>query len=376
MRRVTRREALGLIGAGSGLALAAACRGGVPETAVEQAPAVASPAVTFPDGAVIRTILDDIAPDALAGGATTFHEHLQFSFRMYKSPPGPATRRASAPPTAEETAAAIELTVDEMRRARADGLHCIVDAAVGRRSDRELDNLRQMAAGSGVHVVVAGTYFKTPYPPEIVAMSEDAIADHLVEDARAQRWGAIGEVGTSMEMHPDERRFLRAVSQAHQRTGLPIFTHTEHEGCASCALEQIDVFESQGVDPARLCIGHLTDIKPEAEPLGQTAKEIAGRGAFLGFDTVGHEMSASSIPAAHKVRYVLEVLDAGYEDNLLLAADFSQSRQLKANWGHGFSTVLLQFVPKLRYAGVDEATLHKVLVDNPRRFLSFVPPAA
>ena len=80
--------------------------------------------------------------------------------------------------------------------------------------------------------------------------------------------------------------------------------------------------------------------------------------------------------AAHKVRCVLEVLDAGYEDNLLLAADFSQSRQLKANWGHGFSTVLLQFAPKLRYAGVDEATLHKVLVDNPRRFLGFVPPAA
>ena len=64
------------------------------------------------------------------------------------------------------------------------------------------------------------------------------------------------------------------------------------------------------------------------------------------------------------------------EDNLLLAADFSQSRQLKANRGHGFSTVLLQFAPKLRCAGVDEATLHKVPVDNPRRFLSFVPPAA
>ena len=377
-RRVTRREALGLIGTGTGLALASACRGGAPVTPAEQTPAEAGPApgVTFPDGAVIRTILDDVTPDALAGGATMFHEHLQFSFRMYKSPPGPATRRGSQLPTAAETVAAIELTVDELRKARADGLHCIVDAAVGRRFERELDNLRQMATGSGTHVVVAGTYFKAPYPPDVAAMSEEEIADHLVEDAGAQRWGAIGEVGTSLEMHPDERRFLRAVSQAHQRTGLPIFTHTEHEGCASCALEQLDIFESQGVDPAHLCIGHLTDIKPEAEPLGQTAKEIASRGAFLGFDTVGHEMSASSIPAAHKVRYVLDVLEAGYADNLLLAADFSQSRQLKANWGHGFSTVLLQFVPKLRYAGVDEATLHKVLVDNPRRFLSFVPPAA
>jgi predicted metal-dependent phosphotriesterase family hydrolase len=32
-----------------------------------------------------------------------------------------------------------------------------------------------------------------------------------------------------------------------------------------------------------------------------------------------------------------------------------------------------QFVPKLRHAGVKDATLHKILVDNPRRFLAFVP---
>ena len=83
------------------------------------------------------------------------------------------------------------------------------------------------------------------------------------------------------------------------------------------------------------------------------------------------------LPLQHtKVRYVLDILDAGYEDNVLLAADFSQSRQLKANWGHGFSTVLLQFAPKLKYAGVDDATLHKILVDNPRRFLAFVPQPA
>lgn len=31
---------------------------------------------------------------------------------------------------------------------------------------------------------------------------------------------------------------------------------------------------------------------------------------------------------------------------------------------------------KLRYAGVKEATLNKILVDNPRRFLAFVPKKA
>ena len=69
------------------------------------------------------------------------------------------------------------------------------------------------------------------------------------------------------------------------------------------------------------------------------------------------------------------MLEAGYEDNLLLSADSTPQPQLKANWGQGYSSVITQFVPKLRSAGVKDAVLHKVLVDNPRRLLSFVPPA-
>jgi len=30
-------------------------------------------------------------------------------------------------------------------------------------------------------------------------------------------------------------------------------------------------------------------------------------------------------------------------------------------------------VPKLRFAGVPEEAIRKILVDNPRRFLAFVP---
>lgn len=54
-----------------------------------------------------------------------------------------------------------------------------------------------------------------------------------------------------MRMHETERRFLRAVGRAHHATGLPIFTHTEHQGCRPCGLEQLDVLESEQVDNPR-----------------------------------------------------------------------------------------------------------------------------
>ena len=71
---------------------------------------------------------------------------------------------------------------------------------------------------------------------------------------------------------------------------------------------------------------------------------------------------------------IKEVLDAGYEDHVLLSSDFASEPETKFNGGAGYSSVTAVFVPKLRYAGVSEATLHKILVDNPKRFLAFVPP--
>lgn len=386
--RLTRREALHLLSA-AGVAAGTACRNGaapVNEQGEARAPSAASGQrpVGLPQGAIIRTILADVSPASLSK-ATLFHEHLQLGFAYYTSPPTPI-KGLDAEPTTEERTRFLELVTEELRMAAADGVGCIVDAALTRRPDQQLENLREMAKRSNVHVVVAGGYYKAPYPKTIVGMSESQIADELVADASTQRWGAFGEIGTSKPMHADERKFLTALSQAHKRTGIPIFTHVEHEGCPSCALEQLDVFEAQGVKPASLCIGHLSDITSEQDATSETHKAIARRGAFLGFDTVGRALGGAKpgapgklppefpdVPDRDKARRLLALLEAGFEDQVLLSCDFSSSLDLKANWGSGFSAPIVQFVPKLRHAGVGEGTLQKILVDNPRRFLAFVP---
>ena len=139
-------------------------------------------------------------------------------------------------------------------------------------------------------------------------------------------------------------------------------------------MEQMDVIESVGVDLAHVVIGHMATLKTEHNPLA-THRAIADRGAFIGLDTLGHEMGRSDIPATDKVRMVTDLLDAGLEDHILLSSDQGNVRQFKHYYGHGWSSVLMQFVPKLRYARVPEETIRKILVDNPRRFLAFQPPA-
>ena len=58
---------------------------------------------------------------------------------------------------------------------------------------------------------------------------------------------------------------------------------------------------------------------------------------------------------------------------MLLSSDMAFERDAKANGGAGYSSTIQVFLPKLRYAGVKEATLRKFTVDNPKRFLAFKP---
>ena len=349
---VTRRGALRRLGAaGIGIVAAPSLAVGLPSTGGRRQ----TSGVTFPDGAIIRTVLRDISPDELAGGQTLFHEHL--SIGDPRPPWLPALENPQPSFTAD-----LDLMADEVNATAQEGVACIVNGGT-----RDLG--QNLARRVDLHIVMAGGLWTQPrYPPEIAQQTEEEVAADFQRDAEAERWGAIGEIGSSMTMHADERKVLRASCLVHQRTGLPLFTHTPHAGCPSCAREQLDIIEDMGVDPRLVCIGHLADIV--GDPRAELHRELASRGAFLGFDTVGHQITQGD---AEKVRMIVSCIDAGYEDHVLLSADFAREAELKANGGAGYSSVTAIFLPKLRYAGVPEETIRKIMVDNPRRFLAFVP---
>ena len=103
------------------------------------------------------------------------------------------------------------------------------------------DHLRQISTATGLHVVASGGYYvQNTYPAEISTMSEDQIAESLVKEAAAGRYGAYGEIGDTpdeADFTPDERKVYRAVGKAHRRNNLPIFTHNNYGteiGRASC----------------------------------------------------------------------------------------------------------------------------------------------
>ena len=363
-QRLNRRQALEALG----LAAAAA----IPRNLFAQD-------LTFPKGAIIRTLLKDYAPEELAGGATMFHEHMQlapdFNAKFSAAtaaaraanglPPAPGRggpgRGAGATPPPDIMHNA-DLMSEEVTKARNAGVACIVD---GGHPDmgRSADFLRQVSMKSGVPIVAGGGFYSQPfYPKEISTMSEEQIVKALIKQADDDTLGAFGEIGSWDEITADERKVFRAVGKAHLETRLPIFTHTGIPG--KSALEQLDILESVGVKPQRVAIGHLGNL---VDPKVEVHKAICKRGAFIGFDRQGGPGDARQVPM------VLALIEAGYADHLLLSSDLSAAGQLKHNGGGGYAKTVTVFAPKLRDAGVKEETLHGILVDNPRRFLAFVP---
>ena len=66
---------------------------------------------------------------------------------------------------------------------------------------------------------------------------------------------------------------------------------------------------------------------------------------------------------AQQVPMVMALIEAGFADRLMFSSDASR----------GYSKTLTVFLPKLKAAGATDDVLHRIMVDNPRRFLAFVP---
>jgi len=361
MRRMTlsRREAISLLGVGAGVGLVS--RLGFAQNAAIQ------PA--FERGAVIRTLLKDVAPTTI-DGPVLFHEHLSIRFPLTR-----AQAEAQGRPVPVSFSDDIDLMIAETKAAAADGVRCIVDGGHPD-MDRDLDALKRIAAGSGVHIVASGGfYMQRNYPADIAAKTADQIADQLVQDAKTQSLGAFGEIGQQGgTLTDDERKVFTAVAKAQARTGLPVFTHNAYTGVRvvdppipmDTALKQLDVLEAAGADVKHLAIGHVCCLD---DPKAEIAQKLAKRGVFVGFDRVG----IPTVPDEKRVAMILAFLDAGHTDHLLLSSDFYTGRALKKNGGPGIGLTVTTFAPMLTKAGVSETVLHRILVDNPRRFLSVVP---
>ncbi|HET7636228.1 MAG TPA: phosphotriesterase-related protein [Candidatus Limnocylindria bacterium] len=263
------------------------------------------------------------------------------------------------------------LIADELRDFRRRGGSSLVDLTlpgVGRDPER----LRRLASSTGLNVVMGcGWYREAYYPPDarIDRRSVDELADELVREfeegvaATGVRPGIIGEIGTDKPwLTAQEERVHRAAARAARRTGMAVTTHSV---LSPVGLAQLRVLVEEGLDPGRVVIGHA-DSYPNLEHW----VAILEAGANLQLDFLGQRFGTEEAAEPRLIEMLVELLERGYADQLLLSQDVCHNAQLKANGGFGYTYLQQHFLPRLRTAAVGEGEIARMTVENPRRVLT------
>ena len=233
--------------------------------------------------------------------------------------------------------------------------------------------LRTLSERSGLNLVMGCGWYRTAYyPPEalIDRRTADDLAAELIREIAdgvgdtGIRPGIIGEIGTDKPwLTGQEERVHRAAARAAKATGLAITTHAV---LSDVGRAQLRVFEEEGVDPARVVIGHA-DSYPHLDHY----LSLVETGANVEFDFLGMSFSAvERLGEGRVIDLLLELLSRGHAERLLLSQDVCHDSQLRRYEGHGYTYLAETFLPRLRARGVSDAEIRTLTVDNPRRLLT------
>jgi phosphotriesterase-related protein len=298
----------------------------------------------------VMTVTGPVAPDQL--GIVMTHEHLLLDlYRVFQ-------------PHRDMKLYDVELAAAELAHYARAGGGTVVELSTPDLG-RDPAGLRRISEESGVRIVMAAGRYREPfYEPDLWRHTVDEIADELVADIEVGvdgiRPGILGEIGThDVFVSPVEERLHRAVARAHHRTGLTITTHSN---ASPVGLAQLDLFEEERVDLRRVVVGHCDTF-----PMREYHQAILDRGAWVQFDTIRGNYEFET---QRQVRLVVELVELGYLDRLLLSQDICIDKFYTVFGGNGYAFLVSQFVPMLREAGLSEEQVRVLLVENPRRMLT------
>ncbi|MFC5185644.1 phosphotriesterase family protein [Actinomadura harenae] len=307
----------------------------------------------------LRTVTGPIDVSSVTGPVLA-HEHLQLDLRW---PTRPAQLDSDPRRWLDE-----EKTVTaELAGMRADhGVGLVVDltcSGIGRNAAA----LSRIAAGSRVAVIAATGVFAGPFHPSFVdECDEGRLAERLLAeigfglDGTSALPGVIGEVGTWGEVATEtEERCLRAAARAAEYSGLSVAAH----GRPGLAL--LEVLTSAGLAPSRVAV---TRQDLGDDPAAH--RKIAESGAYVSFSLLPADPDAPAASLETRIRPVLDLLDAGHADRVMLGSGVVRMTQVTRYDGPGYGHLFSEVVPALRAAGADDATLDLILHANPLAWLT------
>ena len=268
--------------------------------------------------------------------------------------------------------------IAKLRALREHGIQTIVDPTVPGLG-RYIPRIQRVNAEVDLNIVVAtGVYTFHDLPLFLRPRTDDAIAEIFIREIRE----GIDDTGVkaaflkcAVDLHGitgDVPRILSACATASLETGAPIMVHTNAK--LQTGLPALAELTRLGVPPANIVIAHAGDSDDLAY-----LRAIADTGASLGYDRFNMDFYA---PDSTRLSTLSSLLLEGYGDRVHLAHDASAffdvavGNPLFADEVLDYLHISRTILPALLAAGVTQAQIDQMLIDNPRRFLTRPASAA
>ena len=312
----------------------------------------------------INTVLGPIAADQL--GFTLCHEHIWVSS---------AGIQHTFPDFADREGA-LRIAVEHLRAARAGGIQTIIDVTT-HDLGRDITFYCEAAEQSGMQIV-ACTGIWLDIPRVFASATPDQIARLYIREIEVGIEGTgikagVIKVATDGDVSPANETVLRAAARAQKATGVPVTTHTN--SVQQNGGQQVRIFQDEGVDMSRVCIGHSNDTLDTAYLEGLLAS-----GAYLGMDHYTLEPRPNRPTWQQKTDVLRDMIQKGYANRLMLSHDWVPITAVGAPRpvppqsppSDGYLMISRHVLPYLRQLGVAESEIATIMVDNPRRFFGRV----
>jgi phosphotriesterase-related protein len=262
----------------------------------------------------------------------------------------------------------IERATREVLAAKERGVGTLVDLTPINLG-RDIHVIREVAERAEMQVIAATGFYWTE-EPFLQAWEVDRIVGWLLPDIERGiqgtdiRAGIIKCASDHLGVTPFNKKLLQVAARLHRASAVPISTHTSV--AHRTGLAQQDVFEEEGVDLSRVVIGHCGDSQ-DLDYL----ESILRRGSTIGMDRFGVDMI---LPTEKRVETIAELCRRGWASRMVLSHDAcchidwfpnDMIRAVAPRWN--FRHIPDDVIPALRKAGVGEADLRAMTVENPRR---------
>jgi phosphotriesterase-related protein len=237
---------------------------------------------------------------------------------------------------------------------------------------------KRVADETELQVILAtGVYTYDHLPQPLMNRTEDQLAEIFVHDIESGIQGtdikaafikcAADEPGVT----PNIEKVHRAAARASQQTGRPIMAHSHPK--SGTGLEQMRVFEEEGVDPATVQVAHTGDTDDL-----EYIERLLDTGCWIGMDRYGLDIF---LPTEQRQATILALLEKGHADRIFLSQDWCSTidwftpeveEQLAATAAPNWSMTFLfeQVIPELKERGMTEDQLDQMMVGNPKRWLA------